>query len=262
MVIKQSKDIAVMNKSLFSLAKKRALVTGASRGIGYTLALGLADFGAEVTAVARTEKNLDFLAKAASKKKLDIKTAILDLTDKEKVTAFIKKEKPFSILVNNAGTSKHELALQVEEKNYDYVMELNVKSAFFTAQAVAKKLIAAKKSGSIITISSQMGQVGGVERSVYCCSKHAVEGFTKVFALEWAKHNIRVNTICPTFIVTPMTKPMLKKKKFAKSVLDNIALGRFGEVEDLVGPTVFLASNAASLITGSAILVDGGWTAK
>ncbi len=251
-----------MYSSLFSLSKKNALVTGASRGIGYSLALGLASFGAAVTAVARTKNDLEKLSRDAEKKGFPIKINTLDVMDLKKVVQFIEKNEPFQILVNNAGTNKLAMVLDVKEETFDYLVDLNLKSAFFIARTVAKKLIQKKQAGSIINISSQMGHVGAPLRSVYCATKHAVEGFTKAMAWEWGKYNIRINTVCPTFIETPMTKPMFEDKNFIKEVKQKIAFGRIGKIEELVGPVVFLASDAASLITGSALMVDGGWTAQ
>lgn len=248
--------------NLFSLQGKRALITGASRGIGYTLALGLADFGASVVAVARGLEGLQKLQKEALQKSLFIEIAELDIMDIKKTQQFIQKQQVFSILVNNAGTNRPESVLETSEQNYDYLMDLNAKAAFFLAQAVAKKLIAKKKTGSIINISSQMGHISAPNRGAYSASNHAMEGFTKGMALEWGALGIRVNTVCPTFIETSLTKPMLKNQEFLKSVTKNIALGRIGQPSEIVGPVVFLASDASSLMTGSALMVDGGWTAK
>ena len=261
MVINQWQDLLLMI-DIFSLKNKRALVSGASRGIGYHLALGLAKAGAEVVAAARSIKGLQELQKKALQESLKIKIVALDLCDLKKVQEFITKTEPFSILINNAGTNKPEPVLEVSEENFDLVMELNIKASFFLAKEVAKKMIKYKKKGSIINISSQMGHISGSNRAVYSASKHAVEGFTKGMALEWGKFNIRVNTVCPTFIRTPMTEPMFKNKEFLKDVLNSICLGRMGKIEEVVGPVIFLASDASSLVTGSALMVDGGWTAK
>jgi NAD(P)-dependent dehydrogenase (short-subunit alcohol dehydrogenase family) len=168
---------------------------------------------------------------------------------------------PFDIFVNNAGTNRPKPFVEVPVEDFDAVMNLNVRSAFFAAQAVVRRLLAARKPGSIINVSSQMGHVGGANRTIYCTSKFALEGLTKAMAVELGPHGIRVNTLCPTFIETPMTRPFFENETFRASVLSKIKLGRIGQVEDLTGAIVFLASDASSLMTGSALLVDGGWTA-
>jgi NAD(P)-dependent dehydrogenase (short-subunit alcohol dehydrogenase family) len=248
--------------NLFSLSKKRALVTGASRGIGHALALGLAKFGAEVFCVARGIKGLQELQKEAQQNSLKIEIEALDITDLEKTKQFIKEQEPFSILVNNAGTNRPQPVVETSEENYDFMMNVNTKAAFFLAKEVAKKLLAAKKGGSIINISSQMGHISAPNRAAYSASNHAIEGFTKAMAWEWGKNAIRVNTVCPTFVETSLTKPMMQDKNFLDSIIKNIALGRIGQPEEIIGPVVFLASDAASLVTGSALMVDGGWTAR
>ena len=168
---------------------------------------------------------------------------------------------PFHILVNNAGTNVPEQFYEVSEDSFDTVMELNVKSAFFVAQVVAKGMVESKIGGSIINMSSQMGIVGGRNRTVYCASKHAMEGFSKSMALDLAKHGIRVNTVCPTFIETELTRPFLENDEFMKEVLNRIPLGYVGQPEDVAGAVLYLASNASRMVTGSSIKVDGGWTA-
>ena len=168
---------------------------------------------------------------------------------------------PFHILVNNAGTNVPEDFCEVSEENFDTVMELNVKSAFFVAQVVANGMVESKIGGSIINMSSQMGIVGGRNRTVYCASKHAMEGFSKSMALDLAKHGIRVNTVCPTFIETELTRPFLENDEFMKEVLNRIPLGHVGQPEDVAGAVLYLASNASRMVTGSSIKVDGGWTA-
>ncbi len=169
---------------------------------------------------------------------------------------------PFDILVNNAGTNRPAGLLDVTTEDYDAVMDLNVRAAFFVAQSVARKLVAARKSGSIINLSSQMGHVGGPQRAVYCASKHAMEGFTKAMAIELGSAGIRVNTVCPTFIETRLTAAFFEDEKFRNSVLDKIHLGRLGQVEDITGAVIYLASDASKMVTGSALKVDGGWTAE
>ena len=251
-----------MKDTLFHLQGKRALITGASRGIGFHLSLAFAEFDAEVTAVARTHADLEKLSQTAAQKNLRIETSVLDVNDRNKVASWMNERSSFQILVNNAGINIPQKAVEVSEENFDTIFNLNVKATFFLATSVAKRLIAEKLDGSIITISSQMGHIGGKERSVYCASKHAVEGFTKAMAWEWGKFGIRINTICPTFIKTPLTEPFLKKEGFYEETVSNIALERIGKIEEVIGPAIFLASDASSLVTGTALMVDGGWTAR
>ncbi|MFC3126629.1 SDR family NAD(P)-dependent oxidoreductase, partial [Pseudoroseomonas globiformis] len=187
---------------------------------------------------------------------------VLDVGDLDAVTATLGAAEPFDILVNNAGTNRPAPFIEVSPEDFDAVMALNVRSAFFVAQAVAKRLVAAGRPGSIIHVSSQMGHVGGPGRTVYCASKHAIEGLTKAMAVELGAHGIRVNSVCPTFIETPMTRPFFEKPEFRDWVLTKIKIGRIGVVEDVMGPVVFLASDAAALMTGSALMLDGGWTAE
>ncbi|MDA8855330.1 SDR family oxidoreductase, partial [Candidatus Pseudothioglobus singularis] len=174
---------------------------------------------------------------------------------------FFKNQKPFDILVNSAGMGRHSPSLETSTEDFDEVMDVNLRGAYFLTQAVARGLIKAKKPGSLINISSQMGHVGGVDRAVYSASKHAVEGFTKAMAIEWGVHQIRVNTICPTFIRTALTQSTFDNPERKKWIEEKIKLGRAGEVEDIMGAVVFLASEASGMITGSALMIDGGWTA-
>ena len=245
----------------FRLDGRKALVTGAGRGIGLAAASALADAGADVCLLARTETEVSAVAEALCARG-DAATAFaIDVTDTAAITQLISEQGPFHILVNNAGTNRPAPCIDYTETDYDDVMALNVRSVYFTTRAVARGLVAAGLEGSIINISSQMGHVGGAGRTVYCASKHALEGFTKALAWELGESGIRVNTLCPTFIETPMTEPMLEDKAFMDRVLSQIALGRLGQVEDLMGAVVYLASDASRLVTGSALMVDGGWTA-
>ena len=245
----------------FRLDGRKALVTGAGRGIGLAAASALADAGADVCLLARTETEVSAVAEALCARG-DAATAFaIDVTDTAAITQLISEQGPFHILVNNAGTNRPAPCVDYAESDYDDVMALNVRSVYFTTRAVARGLVAAGLEGSIINISSQMGHVGGAGRTVYCASKHALEGFTKALAWELGESGIRVNTLCPTFIETPMTEPMLEDKTFMDRVLSQIALGRLGQVEDLMGAVVYLASDASRLVTGSALMVDGGWTA-
>ena len=246
----------------FRLDGKRALVTGASRGIGEAAAHALAQAGAEVVLVARSLPELDAVAQAIRAQGGRAKTLPLDVTDSSAVQRDIAAQGPFQILVNSAGTNRPALLTQTSDEDLDAVLLLNVKAAFYLAREVARGLIAAGMPGSLINISSQMGHVGGPKRTVYCASKHAIEGLTKALAWELGGQQIRVNSLCPTFIETDMTRPMLADPEFMTLVQSRIALGRLGQVQDIMGAVVFLASEASALVTGSALMVDGGWTAQ
>jgi NAD(P)-dependent dehydrogenase (short-subunit alcohol dehydrogenase family) len=246
----------------FRLDGKRALVTGAGRGIGLAAACALAEAGAHVTLAARTKAEIEDAAAAIRKRGGKADAVVLDVTDLHDVRTAIAAREPFDVLVNNAGSNRPAPFVEVKAEDFDFVMDLNVRSAFFVAQAVARRLIEAARPGSIIHISSQMGHIGAPRRTVYCASKHAIEGLTKAMAVELGPHKIRVNALAPTFIETPMTRPFLKDEAFVKSVLDKIKLGRLGQVEDVMGAVVFLASDASALMTGASLLVDGGWTAE
>lgn len=246
---------------LFRLDNKSALVTGAGRGIGLAAAQALARAGAAVTLAARTAEEIEAEASRLRGEGLRASALRLDVADIAASADAIAAAGPFDILINNAGTNRPAGFLDVTPEDYDAVSDLNVRSAFFIAQAVARGLVAAGRPGSIINMSSQMGHVGGQKRTVYCASKHAMEGFTKAMALDLAPHSIRVNTICPTFIETPMTQPFFADPQFRAATLAKIPLGRLGQVEDIVGAVIYLASDASGLVTGTALKVDGGWTA-
>jgi NAD(P)-dependent dehydrogenase (short-subunit alcohol dehydrogenase family) len=243
----------------FRLDGKRALVTGAGRGIGLAAAAALAEAGAEVTLVARSSAEIE--AAAAEIGPL-ANAATLDVSDLAAVAAFFESRDPFHVLVNNAGTNRPKPLWDVTEADYDAVLDLNLKAAFFVAQACAKRMIATGTTGSLIHMGSQMGHVGGPNRSLYCASKWALEGMNKAVALDLAPHGIRSNTIAPTFIETPMTAPMFEDAAFKASVLAKIKLGRIGLPEDLMGAILFLASDASALMTGTSLVIDGGWTAE
>ena len=245
----------------FRLDGQRALVTGASSGIGSACAVALAEAGAEVTLAARRLDRLDRLAADLDAAGHSAKSLALDVSDIGATEAAVGENGPFDILVNSAGLAIHGPALDTDPDDFSAVSDLNLKGAYFLTRAVAKGLIAAGKPGSLINISSQMAHVGGIERAVYCSTKHGVEGFTKAFAIEWGKARIRVNTICPTFIRTDLTASTFDNPERVAWIEEKIKLGRVGEVEDIMGPVVFLASDASALITGTSILVDGGWTA-
>ena len=239
----------------------RALVTGASSGIGLGCAVALAEAGADVVLASRNIKALNEAAEAIIMKGFSAETLQLDISDLLSIDTVLKDQKPFDVLVNSAGLGRHTPSLETSAEDFDEVMDVNLKGAYFLTQSIAKALIKAKKPGSLINISSQMGHVGGVDRAVYAASKHAVEGFTKAMAIEWGRHQIRVNTICPTFIRTPLTQSTFDNPDRKKWIEGKIKLGRVGEVEDVMGAVVFLASDASSMITGSALMIDGGWTA-
>jgi NAD(P)-dependent dehydrogenase (short-subunit alcohol dehydrogenase family) len=245
----------------FKLDGFRALVTGASSGIGLGCAVALAEAGADVVLASRNIKALNEAAEAIIMNGFSAETLQLDISDLVSIDTVLKDQKPFDVLVNSAGLGRHTPSLETSAEDFDEVMDVNLKGAYFLTQSIAKALIKAKKPGSLINISSQMGHVGGVDRAVYAASKHAVEGFTKAMAIEWGRHQIRVNTICPTFIRTPLTQSTFDNPERKKWIEEKIKLGRVGEVQDVMGAVVFLASEASSMITGSALMIDGGWTA-
>ena len=245
----------------FGLHGKRALVTGGSRGLGFACAVALAHAGAEVWIAARDRQALDAAATLAAEHGQGLNPVVLDITDVAQVESVLAGLPAFDILVNSAGLARHEPFLTASEASFDAVMAVNVRATFFISQRVAARMRDQRISGSIIHLSSQMGHVGGPRRSVYCASKFALEGLTKAMALELGEDGIRVNTLCPTFIETALSAPSLAAPDFRRYVLDNIKLRRLGKVEDIMGPVVFLASDAAGMITGSALMVDGGWTA-
>jgi NAD(P)-dependent dehydrogenase (short-subunit alcohol dehydrogenase family) len=214
-----------------------------------------------VTLVARTAAPLEVGAQAIRDGGGEAETAVLDVTDIAAVRNFFARRPAFHVLVNNAGTNRPMRVTEVAEADYDAVLDLNLKAAFFVAQGFARSLVANGAAGSMIHIGSQMGHVGGPNRSLYCASKWGLEGMSKALALDLASDGIRSNTIAPTFIETPMTRPFLEDGAFRQSVLQKIKLGRLGRVEDLMGAILYLASDASSLVTGTSLLVDGGWTA-
>jgi len=241
---------------------RHALVTGAGRGIGLAAAAALAEAGAHVVLAARTVSEIEAAAGEIRATGGSAEALVLDVTDLPAVDRAIAALAPLDVLVNNAGTNRPRPFLDVTTDDYDTIMTLNVRAAFFVAQAVARRMVQAGKHGSIIHISSQMGHVGAVLRTVYCSSKHAIEGLTKSMAIELAPHGIRVNAICPTYIETPLTRPFWDDGDFHRDTLRKIKLGRLGTVEDLMGAVLFLASDASALVTGASLRVDGGWTAE
>ena len=245
----------------FRLDGKSALVTGASRGLGLAAAVALAQQGARVTLAARSEDELAAACKDIRASGGQADYAVIDVTDAAAVDQLVTARGPFNILVNNAGMNRPKPLTEVTNEDIDDIFTLNVHSVFYLTRAVARSLLKAGQPGSIINISSQMGHVGAPRRTVYCASKHALEGMTKALAWELGQQNIRVNSICPTFIETALTKDMFADPVFKESVISKIALGRIGRPEEIMGAVVFLASDASSLVTGSALMLDGGWTA-
>ncbi len=250
----------------YNLKNKVALITGAGKGLGKACALALAEAGSNLIVISRTKKDLDSLEKIARRLKVKCKSYVCDITNYNQIKEIIYKQPKIDILINNAGTNIPEHFLKVKTENMVRLVKINTIAAFNIAQLVSIKMLQTKNrkkiGGSIVNMSSQMGHVSGPKRSVYSMNKFGLEGLTKGMALELAPYNIRVNTVCPTFVVTPMTKKFLKDKKFRKDMLNNISLGRFAEMSEIASAVVFMASDAASMITGTSLLVDGGWTAK
>lgn len=237
------------------------VITGAGRGIGRGCSLGFAAAGATVHLISRTQSDLEQLENEISSQGHQVFIYALDVTDNQEVQRVFNRLPGCDVLVNNAGGNKPEPFVDVESVTLDHYIDLNIKSVFQVSQA-AVRLMLKQKSGSIVNMSSQMGHVGAVNRTLYCMTKHAIEGLTKAMAVELACNNIRVNSVCPTFVETPLSAGFFEDEKFKKDVLEQIPLGRIGTVEEVVAAVLFLASPQASLITGSGLLVDGGWTAK
>lgn len=260
-LVQKARAMTLPQTPSFRLDGKRALVTGASSGIGLAAAVALGQAGAHVVLVARGAVALDEVTAQLVAAGCAAQSLQLDITDIKATEAAVEAHGPFDVLVNSAGLARHTPAVETARADYDAVMDLNVRAAYFVTRNVAKGLIAAGKGGSLINISSQMGHVGGVDRAVYCASKHAIEGMTKSMAIEWGPLGIRVNTLCPTFIRTPLGEQTLAIPERRAWIESMIKLGRVGEVEDMMGPVVFLASDASALMTGVSLLIDGGWTA-
>ena len=250
----------------YNLKNKYALVTGAGKGLGKACAVALAEAGSNLIIISRTQKDLSTVSKLIKKFKVKCKAYVCDVTNYQEVKDIINAQNRIDILVNNAGTNIPEHFLKVKTENMEHLVKINTVAAFNVAQLTSLKMLKTKNrkkiGGSIVNMSSQMGHISGPKRSVYSMNKFGLEGLTKGMALELASFNIRVNTVCPTFVVTPMTKKFLKNQKFKRETLNNIPLGRFAELSEVSSAVVFLASDAASMITGTSLLVDGGWTAK
>ena len=250
----------------YNLKNKTAVVSGAGKGLGRACAIALAEAGANLVIISRTKKDLDEVSRKVKKLRVKCKSYVCDITKYNEIKEIINKQTKIDILINNAGNNIPEHFTKVKTKNMEYLVKINTVATFNLAQLCALKMIKSKNrkktGGAIVNMSSQMGHVGGPIRSVYNMNKWGLEGLTKGMSLDLAKYNIRVNTVCPTFVVTPMTKKFLKNKKFKRETLNNIPLGRFAELSEISSAVVFLASDAASMITGTSLLVDGGWTAK
>lgn len=245
----------------FNLSSKRAIISGAGRGIGRAAAAALAEYGASVTLIARSKTEIAAVADEINQAGGAADAIDLDVTDLTAVRRLFSDRSAFHIVVNNAGTNRPKPMQDISEADYDAVLDVNVKSAFFVAQAAVQRMLDEEVQGSLIHMGSQMGHVGGRNRSLYCASKWAIEGMNKALALDLAPFGIRSNTIAPTFIETPLTRPFFEDESFRDDVMARIKLGRIGQVEDLMGAIVYLASDASSLVTGTSMIVDGGWTA-
>ena len=239
---------------------RRALVTGASSGIGLAAAVALAEAGAHVVCAARGREALDEAVAAMGARGLAAEALVLDATDVTAVRAACG-DAP-DVVVHAAGLARHGPALDTEPADYDAVMNVNLRAAYFLAQAAARAAIGAGKTCSIVQVSSQMGHVGGPDRAVYCASKWGVEGMVRAMAIEWAARGVRINTVCPTFVRTPLTQPTFDDPDKRRWVMDQIPMNRVAETEDVMGAVLYLATNASRMVTGTSILVDGGWTAR
>lgn len=258
-------ETAKSERCEFDLDGNVAVVTGAGRGMGFDIALALARYGADLVVCSRTVSELESLAAEVQKHGRRVLVQAMDIRKipdiHQMVQSAVNAFGRIDILINNAGINRPEPAEAVTEAAWDAVMNTNVKGLFFCAQAVGRVMIRQKK-GKIINISSQAGQIGIPHRAAYCASKGAVNQLTKVLALEWAEHHINVNAIGPTFIETPFTRPMFDQPGFRDFVVSKIPWGRVGKPQDVIGAVIYLASEASDLVTGSILLIDGGWTAQ
>ena len=249
-----------------NLKNKTALVTGAGKGIGKACAIALAQAGAKVIIVSRTKSDLDKVSKIIKKTKGSSQSFLCDVTHTSKFNTIVNSLKRLDILVNNAGNNRPEHFTKVKKSDMDYIVNLNLKACFNIAQICTKKMLEFKNrkkiGGSIINMSSQLGKVGAPIRSVYNMTKFGLEGLTRGMAIDLVKNNIRVNTVCPTFVLTPMVKGFFKNKKFKNNMIKNIPLGRVAEESDVATAVAFLAADSSAMITGTSLIVDGGWTAQ
>ena len=250
----------------YLINNKTALVTGAGKGIGKGCAIALAEAGANLIILSRTKKDLDQVEKIILKLKRKCTSYVCDVSNYDELKLVFSKISSLDILVNNAGNNRPENFIKVKKEDLDYLVDLNIKAAFHVAQMGAQVMLMSKKrkkiGGSIINMSSQLGKVGAPGRSVYSMTKFGIEGLTRGMAIDLAKDNIRVNSVCPTYVETPMVKKFFKDKKFKKFVINNIPLKRLATESDVATAVVYLASNASSMITGSSLMIDGGWTAQ
>ena len=249
-----------------NLKNKTALVTGAGKGLGKACAIALAEAGAKVIILSRTKSDLVKVSKIIKKTKGSSQLFVCDVTNLEDLKKVLRKISRLDILVNNAGNNRPEHFTKIKKENMEYLVELNMKAAFNVAQLCSKKMVQLKNrkkvGGSIINMSSQMGKVGAPIRSVYNMTKFGLEGLTRGMALELGKYNIRVNSVCPTFVETPMVKAFFKDKKFKAQMIKNIPLGRVAQENDVSTAVAFLAADSSNSITGTSLMVDGGWTAQ
>ena len=249
-----------------NLKNKIALVTGAGKGIGKACAIALAEAGAKVIILSRTKSDLVSVSKIIKRTKGSSKSFVCDVTQVEEFKNILKKINRLDILVNNAGNNRPEHFTEVKQENMEYLTNLNMKAAFNVAQLCSQKMVEAKNrkkiGGSIIHMSSQLGKVGCEGRNVYNMNKFGIEGLARGMAIELAPHNIRVNTVCPTFVETPMVKKFFKNKKFKNKMVKNIPLGRVAKESDVATAVAFLAAESSEMITGTSLIVDGGWTAQ
>ena len=249
-----------------NLKNKTALITGAGKGLGKACAIALAEAGARVIILSRTKSDLDKVSKIIRKTKGSSKSFVCDVTQLEEIKKILQKITRLDILVNNAGNNRPEHFTKVKQENMEYLTNLNMKAAFNVAQLCSQKMVKAKNrkkiGGSIIHMSSQLGKVGCEGRNVYNMNKFGIEGLARGMAVELADYNIRVNTVCPTFVETPMVKKFFKNKKFKNQMLRNIPLGRVAQESDVATAVAFLAADSSEMITGTSLVVDGGWTAQ
>lgn len=259
-------DTAALRLPSFRLDGQVALVTGAGGGLGAGIAMGLAEAGAEVLLVGRTRATLQQTADVISASKGRARVMVCDVTRSGEARALIEGLPRLDVLINNAGTNFPEPFIEVSDDHLDSMLDLNVRAAFVVAQAAVRKMLAdpdrAKRGGAVINMSSQMGHVGSPNRTVYCMTKHALEGLTKAMAVELAPQRIRVNSIGPTFTETPLVKRIMNTPERREFMLARIPLGTLSRVEDIMAAAVYLASPAAAMITGTHLIVDGGWTAQ